>query len=179
MVCAATLQGRIAAIGDGDSLVVTDAGGTSHRVRLAAIDAPELGQAFGKSAQRSLSTMVLGKAVTVEYRARDSYGRIVGKVFSAGEDINLRQIAAGMAWHYKRYQGEQASPERRRYARAEIEARAKRLGLWRDSAPLAPWDFRHPRSGRTGSGVIRYHYCATVLARRASNLPEAVPRSIG
>ena len=40
----------------------------------------------------------------VEYTKRDRYKRIVGKVLVSGEDVNLGQIEAGMAWHYKKYE---------------------------------------------------------------------------
>jgi len=46
-------------------------------------------------------------------------------------DANLVIITAGLAWHYKKYQAEQSASDRRLYSRAEEDARAGRLGLWR------------------------------------------------
>ncbi len=37
----------------------------------------------------------------VEYRKRDRYGRILGKVLLDGIDVCLQQAKAGLAWHYK------------------------------------------------------------------------------
>jgi endonuclease YncB( thermonuclease family) len=59
-----------------------------------------------------------------------------------GRDANLALVAAGLAWHYKKYQREQSEADRLLYALAEEDARARGLGLWRDRAPIAPWDWR-------------------------------------
>jgi endonuclease YncB( thermonuclease family) len=59
-----------------------------------------------------------------------------------GADAGLDQIETGMAWHYKRYEREQLPEDRVAYARAEETARAERRGLWRDSRPVPPWEFR-------------------------------------
>jgi endonuclease YncB( thermonuclease family) len=65
-----------------------------------------------------------------------------------GVDANLEQIKAGMAWHYKKYQKDQSIEDRVEYARAEDEARAGKRGLWLDSEPVAPWDFRKASKGK-------------------------------
>lgn len=49
----------------------------------------------------------LVRHVTVDYDKRDRYGRIVGKVLIFGSDANLKQVEAGLVWHYKAYQNEQ------------------------------------------------------------------------
>ena len=68
--------------------------------------------------------------MVVEYTKRDRYKRIVGKVLLSGEDVNLEQIKAGLAWHYKKYAREQSVDDRERYGQAEIEAREARRGVW-------------------------------------------------
>jgi len=72
----------------------------------------------------------------------DRYGRSIGKVMIDGRDANLAMVSAGLAWHYKEYQAEQSASDRRLYSRAEDDARAGRLGLWRDAEPIAPWEWR-------------------------------------
>ncbi len=57
-------------------------------------------------------------------------------------DAGLAQLTVGLAWHFTRYAHEQSTEERERYADAEREARAKRVGLWSDPAPVAPWEWR-------------------------------------
>jgi hypothetical protein len=64
-------------------------------------------------------------------------------VLEGGRDVNLEQVRAGLAWHYKYYQDEQSPADRRLYADAETEARSAGRGLWADPDPTPPWDFRH------------------------------------
>ena len=86
--------------------------------------------------------MVLGKDVTVVYQKTDQYGRLVGKILLDGKDINLEQVKAGMAWHYKEFQREQTPEDRELYTAAEEEARKARRGLWHDPEPVEPSAFR-------------------------------------
>ena len=79
-ILADTIAGRVSEISDGATLTVTDKAGARHKIRLAAIDAPESRQPYGKQSKRNLSDLVLGKEVTVEWRKQDRYGRIVGKL---------------------------------------------------------------------------------------------------
>ncbi len=44
---AATLEGRVVRVHDGDTITVLDASRKQYKIRLAGIDAPELNQAFG------------------------------------------------------------------------------------------------------------------------------------
>jgi endonuclease YncB( thermonuclease family) len=140
---AETLSGRVVHIADGDTITVLDSGNHQHKIRLAGIDAPERKQAYGKVSGKHLADLVAGKAVSVEWSKHDKYQRIVGKVLLDSQDICLEQIKAGMAWHYKKYQGEQSPKDRVSYAAAEDEARAARRGLWKDANPVPPWEWRH------------------------------------
>jgi endonuclease YncB( thermonuclease family) len=136
------LPGRVIAIADGDTITILDSANTQHRIRLQGIDAPESHQAFGEQSRLSLSEMIFGKDVRVSYQKIDQYGRLVGKIILDGKDINLEQVKAGMAWHYKFYEDEQTPEDRELYARAEAEARAARRGLWQDPNPTEPYQFR-------------------------------------
>lgn len=137
-----TLQGRVVAVTDGDTVKVLDAAHTEWKIRLMGIDAPEKKQAFGTRSKSNLSDLVYGKTVTVEYSKKGRYGRTVGKILVNGVDANLEQIKAGMAWHYKKYEKEQPAEDRETYAGAEEQACAGQRGLWRDAEPVPPWDWR-------------------------------------
>lgn len=146
LTCAAyaeTFTGKVIAILDGDTVDVLDDQKRVHRIRLSGIDAPEKSQPFGQRSKEHLSNTVFGKTVTVESNKQDKYGRTVGKILISGVDANLEQVRSGFAWHYKDYAREQSSVDRDLYATAENRARSQKLGLWRDSNPVAPWDFRH------------------------------------
>jgi endonuclease YncB( thermonuclease family) len=142
---AKTATGLVVGIADGDTLTLLDADHVQHKIRLAGIDAPEKRQAFGNRSKQNLADLVFRKQVTVEWNKFDRYGRVIGKVLSGSEDVCLAQVRAGLAWHYKAYEGEQSETDRKRYAQAELEARASKRGLWRDADPTPPWDFRHQR----------------------------------
>ena len=145
LAAAHVIQGRVVGVSDGDSVTVMDAQKTPYKIRLAGIDAPERAQAYGQKAKASLSDLVLGKSVEVAWSKQDRYGRIVGVITLAGVDINLAQIKRGMAWHYKQYQNEQSPEDREAYAQSESQARDKRMGLWRDPAPMEPSVFRRKK----------------------------------
>jgi len=145
LASADVIHGRVVGVSDGDSVTVLDAKKTPYKIRLAGIDAPERAQAYGQKAKESLSDLVFGKLVDVEWSKQDRYGRIVGMITLAGVDINLEQIKRGMAWHYKQYQNEQSPEDRVAYAQSESQARDKKLGLWRDPAPIEPAVFRQKK----------------------------------
>lgn len=139
------LHGRVVGVSDGDTITVLDGNRREHRIRLTGIDAPEKKQAHGQQSKQSLSRMVYGKQVAVDWEKRDRYGRILGRVNGASGDVNLAQIRAGMAWHYKRYAKDQQQSERDAYDVAEKSARNAGKGLWSDSDPTPPWDWRKSR----------------------------------
>ena len=136
------LAGKVVAVADGDTITVLDDSKVQHKIRLAGIDAPERKQPFGQRAKEQLSNLVFGKSVQVVTEKVDRYGRQIGKVLIDGRDANLAMVSAGMAWHYKKYQSEQAASDRLLYASAEEDARGGRVGLWQEPAPVAPWDWR-------------------------------------
>jgi len=140
-----TLQGRVVGVSDGDTVTVLDADNKPHKIRLSGIDAPEKEQAYGQKSKESLSELVFGKSVDVEWRKQDRYGRTVGKIMLGGVDICLEQLKRGMAWHYKQYQQEQTAQDRLIYAESEILARSMGAGLWQDAEPLEPSAFRHKK----------------------------------
>lgn len=139
---AQTVTGRVVGVHDGDTITLLDASKSQHKIRLDGIDAPELGQPFGRASKASLAQF-LGKGEAVaECHKIDQYGRRVCRVLAGGRDAGVEQLRAGMAWYFRRYERELA-PERRQ-VHAELEAAAKegRRGLWSDAEPVPPWDWR-------------------------------------
>ena len=78
----------------------------------------------------------------VDWSKKDRYGRLVGKVLVNNLDANLEQVKRGLAWHYTKYQKEQPFEDRVAYLHAQDEAITAKLGLWVESSPVAPWDWR-------------------------------------
>ena len=133
---AAQLQLRVVGVHDGDTLTGLSAGNEQVKVRLDAIDAPELGQPFGQAAKKALSGKVFGRQVIVHRKTTDRYGRAIGHVLLDGRDVNLEMLEEGMAWHYKHFD------HNARMAAAETAARAAGKGLWAEPQPVAPWEWR-------------------------------------
>ena len=142
---AAIIQGRVVSVADGDTITVLDAEKVQHKIRLSGIDAPEKLQAYGNRLKESLSDLVFDKAVIVETKKKDRYGRDVGKVLVNGVEVNLEQVQRGFAWHYKEYEREQSANDRKLYGAAEAAVREAGRGLWRDGNPTSPWDWRKSR----------------------------------
>lgn len=135
-------QATVIGVSDGDTITVLDGNKEQHKIRLQGIDAPEKSQAFGKASRHHLSQLVFSRSVTIQYEKMDRYQRQVGKVIVNGMDANLEQVTNGMAWHYKKYEGEQSSEDRNEYSAAEQKARSMGRGLWIEDNPVPPWEFR-------------------------------------
>lgn len=136
------LTGKVIHIADGDSLTIMR-DNTQYKIRLLGIDAPERDQPYGKQARVALNRAINGKVVNADWNKKDDYGRLVAKVSYKQQDIGLQQIQKGMAWHYKQYVREQEPEDQSRYAQAEYQAKRDKQGLWQDSKPIPPWDYRH------------------------------------
>lgn len=146
---AATLEGRVVGVSDGDTITILATTNTQHKIRLAGIDAPEKKQPFGNVSKKSLSDLVFGKQVAVDYSKQDRYGRFVGKVLIDGSDVNLEQVKHGFAWFYKKYQNELILDDRLDYLHAHEAAGVARVGLWVDRNPVPPWEFRKSKKTQT------------------------------
>jgi endonuclease YncB( thermonuclease family) len=136
------IQGRVVAVTDGDSIRVLTANQYSFRVRVAWIDAPELGQAFGRRAKQLMSALVFGKDVELHPHGVDRYGRTVAMVFVDGRDVGLELIKAGLAWAYEYYLPRASPGIQAQYSAAETAARVSRTGLWQEMEPQPPWEWR-------------------------------------
>lgn len=110
-------------------------------IRLEHIDAPEKKQAFGNVSKQKLSDLTFGKNVTIVSNGKkgnyDSRGRMIAEIYINDKTCaNKEMLKSGLAWHYKKYS---SSLE---YAQLENVARKNKAGLWADTNPVAPWDYR-------------------------------------
>ena len=135
---AETLVGRVVGVHDGDTLTLLNDQKRQTKVRLAEIDTPESKQPYGSRSKQALSDLVFGKAVQVEVRNIDRYGRTVGRVSVGSTDVNAAMVASGAAWVYRQY-----SKDTQLLA-LEAEARAAQRGLWGlpEAQRVPPWEWR-------------------------------------
>jgi endonuclease YncB( thermonuclease family) len=133
-----TYEGKVVAVSDGDTIRVLYKGG-QLKVRLAEIDTPEKGQPWGSRARQALSDLVFGKLVRVVEQDRDRYGRIVGRVYLDGTDVNAEMVRSGSAWVYRKYAKDKG------LYRLEMEAKGAKRGLWAlpEAQRVPPWEWRH------------------------------------
>ncbi|EBN3062761.1 hypothetical protein DPO09_22460 [Salmonella enterica] len=133
-------KGKVIRVLDGDTIEVLQED-KPVRVRLANIDAPEKKQAYGYWSTKQLKGLVAAQPVTVTYTQTDRYGRIIGRVFTTnGIEANRFMVLSGAAWVYERYNADNALPALQR------EAQKMKLGLWADSQPVPPWEWRHKQN---------------------------------
>jgi endonuclease YncB( thermonuclease family) len=135
---ATTLAGEVISITDGDTLTILDRGArTTHKIRLAHIDAPEKAQPFGNRAKQALSAICFGKQARVAVLEMDRYGRNVGVLSCDGVAANKKMVSDGFAWVFRQY-----APKDSELFALEAKARGDKIGLWVDANPTPPWDFR-------------------------------------
>ena len=127
-----------AVVVDGDSLRIGQ-----HAVRLAAIDAPELGQsctgpgnvewACGLEAKRQLAGRIGDKPVSCRQMKIDPYDRIVAICTAAnGGDLSAEMVRSGYAL---------ADGRDGRHLEDEASARIAGKGMWSGSFQT-PWEWR-------------------------------------
>jgi endonuclease YncB( thermonuclease family) len=146
-----TLHVLVVNVSDGDHLTVSN-DGRELFVRLYGIDAPEIakvrrndtpqnrhGQPFAGRAFMELSNKVLHRQVTLQIKKIYQDEQVVAVVFLEGRNINLEMVAGGWAWAARTGK---KRPDALEYQEAEQHARAERIGLWSQDAPLPPWEFR-------------------------------------
>lgn len=137
-----TFSAKVIRIMDGDTMEVLYQN-TPIKIRLAHIDCPEKrgSQPFGGNAKTALSNLCFGQQVKVYGEKYDRYKRLIAVVANQNKQIvNQEMIKQGMAWHFKKYSSDPL------YAQLEINARKRKIGLWSDAHPVAPWEWRKPKN---------------------------------
>jgi endonuclease YncB( thermonuclease family) len=133
----AQTSGKVIKISDGDTITLLLEGNQQKKLRLAEVDCPESGQAFGKNAKQFTSAQVFGKTVKFVEDTKDRYGRSVAKVYYDNDKYLSRElIKAGMGWWYFSYSKDTT------LGKLQEKAKAKKIGLWQDVNAMAPWEYR-------------------------------------
>ena len=144
-----TFEAEVVKVYDGDTLNV-DVRGTRTKIRLGAIDAPELKQEGGEEAKERLSSLILGKTVTVEPVDTDRYGRLIAFLSFNGHSVNELLVKDGWAWWYRVY------AYNHNYYDDMLFAMKQKIGIWREPGALPPALFRKLYTlGQLGHNIIK------------------------
>lgn len=130
-------KGIVLRVIDGDTFVFQDENG-SIKIRMADIDAPEIKQSYGTES-KSFLQYYEGDSCRILTRSVDRYGRTIAVLFIDSTNINLLSIRTGNSWHYKYYSTD------KEMADAENLAKTEKLGLWKNTNPIPPWEFRRKK----------------------------------
>lgn len=127
---------HVVTIIDGDTFKGVVAGSMLIRFRLHGIDAPELGQPFGKEAKNFAGDLLYERDVEIVALGRDKRGATVADVFLGdGRSVNHEMVQAGLAWREPKY-------DNKVLKQLEKEARKAKKGLWKEAKPVPPWTYR-------------------------------------
>jgi len=160
---AMVLRGLVSEVPDGRTVVVVS-NGRKMTVFLKGVDAPELKQEFGDVARQHLASLILDKAVEIDFTELKG-SLLIGKVIYNQTDIGLQVIRDGAAWYDIKNDRSLTEADRGVYAAAEQAARSEMRGLWQDGSPMPPWEWRHaeaqkafasgPRVVKSGRGTLQ------------------------
>ena len=120
---------------DGDTYKVL-LNGKAQTLRLQNVDAPELGQYFGKTTSDSVAALIQLHQVQLEIQGSDLYGRQLVNIHINGMRLDSLLIAKGWACFYSSYS------HNRQLSIYEAIAKLKGIGLWRCAHPVPPWIWR-------------------------------------
>ncbi len=132
-----TLFLKVTKIHDGDTVKGMDSEGIVHTIRLANIDAPELGQQLGIESRNHLQSLIPeGENIVVKTKPEtDRWHRTIGTIFKASNNLNVNKnmVAMGYAYVYRDYfDGDQE------YIVNEDNAKHYELGVWGGSQDRVP-----------------------------------------
>ena len=125
---------RCIGVTDGDTFTCLDTAGKQQKVRISEIDAPELGQPYGRDARDTLAELVFGKSLAVIPMRSTTDGVVICKVSVDGKDIGREMVVAGAAWT----EPQSESP----LIKDQKDAQNGKRGLWSEASPTPPWEFR-------------------------------------
>ncbi len=142
---------KVLKVFDGDTLKVA-AMNMVFTIRLAGIDAPEIGykgqksQPFSQKSRKYLESLVRNRFVKLKGHGSGGYNRQLAEVFLDGKNINLEMIRQGLAEVYP------GRPPKTLdlipYREAESKARKSGKGMWRQGKTYQSpgrWRRDHPR----------------------------------
>jgi micrococcal nuclease len=142
---------------DADSLEI-QVGWHRYNCRLVGIDGPEYGQEFGPEGFFGLVRLAYkSRTVQVENFGVDKFNRMLVRVTVGGVDVALSMLREGLAWHIPTYSQQHIPLHSEAYRRAAHIARASELGIWSQSNPVHPAQYRAEQRGKARPANGQYN----------------------
>ena len=143
------IASQVIRVVDGDSLIVK-LNGLPQQIRLACIDAPEIGQfPHGRLAMNAFRGLLpADSAVTIYPIKKDRYGRTVAHVSTpGGVDVAGELVRKGLVFVYTRYLSDCDGPN---LLLLESQARDSKTGIWSEAKQgiTRPWIYRRGTNAR-------------------------------
>lgn len=130
---AEVILGTVSHVIDGDTITTSEG-----KIRITKVDSPELKQAHGLESKNFTESWLAdwGPCLVLDIKGKDKYGRSLGTVLdpnNQGQTLSHHLVGFGQAWNY--HGGKD-------FKILEQSARDGKLGLWQDSNPIPPWEWR-------------------------------------
>ena len=134
---------------DGDTCrILTRSGKLWFNVRLAGVDAPEVGrrgrpsQELAEDARNWLNSNLKGKSILMRQVDLDPYNRPVVEFLESGRNVNLALIEVGFA---EAWRGKTKRIQTESYLAAEKKAQDAGVGIWAVKNRMSPSEWRKKR----------------------------------
>jgi endonuclease YncB( thermonuclease family) len=118
-----------------------------------------------------LAGFVFNRQVTVEYTGLGAGAMLIARVFCDDRDVGLQMIRDGVAWFDRSYESELGAQSQRLYADSEQAARSEHRGIWQDSSPVPPWEWRQAKADKSYNGTTN----AVAAVKKSSTTNVALP----
>jgi len=136
------LEGEVVEVIGGDKFkLLTEEG--AYVIFPAGAICPALEQSFGDKAKQFTSDAILNKFVKVEITNSWKKGYVAGIVYYDSINLSLELLRNGLAWHFAK-----SSNDLSLLQGLEDEARSNKIGLWQDTNPMHPKEWRETKANR-------------------------------
>lgn len=158
---------------DGDSFTAQTMEDNSQtmKIRIYGVDSPEEGQNFYTEAKQFLKEKIGDKEVDIEILTTDNLDyRVCNVLTEEGENISEILIKEGYAWW-----DDENAKEALTLKKLCAEAIREKKGLWADTSPLAPRDYRKSK----GLTLISYKIEKKVEEKKEAEKEKTVLKAKG
>eukprot|EP01061_Rhynchopus_euleeides_P038622 TRINITY_DN66239_c0_g1_i1.p1 TRINITY_DN66239_c0_g1~~TRINITY_DN66239_c0_g1_i1.p1 ORF type:complete len:265 (+),score=69.42 TRINITY_DN66239_c0_g1_i1:142-936(+) len=137
---------RVRRVLDGDTFLANTEDGYLVKLRLRAVDAPELEQPYGTESMHALRDILFAPHTDVIgfVHEKDYEGRYIADVFTQTAVSEFRYVQSnllrkGLAWHHG------AFDKRMKLKEIMENATRDKVGIWTEKDPTPPWRFRREK----------------------------------